>query len=85
MKAAQEYITSGGQVDFGLLFCGQAVRDYYKWLGWKVIDNQLVCTDADGNRRDTHAGEDDFAMIYPGRRPIEDWPAGRIELDGPDW
>ena len=86
MKAVHDYIAESDTVDFGLLFCRLHLRTYYRWQGWKVIENPIFATDAQGARRQTHGESDRFVMIYPGRRPVEDWPAdGEVDLNGEDW
>ncbi len=83
MLAAERVIAA--EADFGLLFTGRAVRTFYEGLGWHVVDNELIHRHGDGRDAPGHGGPDDFNLIYPGRCRLADWPAGTIELNGPDW
>ena len=83
MLAAQRVIAA--EADFGLLFTGRTVRAFYEGLGWHVIDNELVLRHPDGRDAPGHDGPDEFNLIYPGRLALADWPAGSIDLNGPDW
>lgn len=71
----------GSTCDFGLLGCGDAVLAFYESLGWSRIDNDVIWTDAAGNR----AVHDPNVMIFPGRQTLADWPTGTIDLNGPNW
>jgi len=83
MQAAQRVIAA--EADFGLLFTGRAVRTFYESLGWHVVDNELIHRHGDGHDAPGHGGADDFSLISPGRLALADWPAGTIDLNGPDW
>ena len=82
MKATAEYLTASGKTDFGLLFTGEKIRRYYRRLGWKIVENKITFLTEQGEP--TTAGHE-HAMIHPGTRPVEDWPEGDIDLNGPDW
>ena len=83
MRAAAEVIER--EADFGFLFCGDGVLRFYEHLGWQVVDNdvryQLHDEDAASQARAPHG----HAMAHPGRRSMDDWPKGEIDLNGPDW
>ena len=83
MRAAAEVIER--EADFGFLFCGDGVLRFYEHLGWQVVDNdvryQLRDEDAASQARAPHG----HAMAHPGRRSMDDWPKGEIDLNGPDW
>ena len=85
MRAVGDYLTGGGQVDFGMLFGGHAVHDFYASLGWEDIDNELASLNADGERRVHPASGQGHTMIYPGRKPLSEWPTGQIDLNGHAW
>jgi len=78
LRAAAEMIQR--EADFGLLFCGEAVREFYERLGWQVVDNLV---------RYCYGGEEmtksPYTMVHAGRQAMKDWPAGEINLNGPDW
>ncbi|KKN73740.1 hypothetical protein LCGC14_0397860 [marine sediment metagenome] len=83
MRAAAEVIER--EADFGFLFCGETVRDFYAKLGWQTVSNVFWMLEggSDGPRvSDTPHG---YAMIHPGRQSMDDWPKGEIDLNGPDW
>jgi GNAT superfamily N-acetyltransferase len=85
MQAVRDWLARGGQADFGLLFTGPKVREFYAKLGWREVGNELACVDAAGRRLRTDPASRGVVMICPGRRPLGDWPAGIIDLNGPDW
>jgi len=80
MRASQQYMAKGA--DFGLLFCGQKVHEFYRKLGWQDVQNELSLTYLDGRQGKKQEGH---IMIYLGRRAVADWPAGEIDINGPDW
>ena len=85
MIAIAEYLTTGGKVDFGMLFCYKSLREYYARLEWQIVRNAIAYVDRDGERKVSEGGTHSHTMIYPGRRAVEDWPDGEIDLNGPDW
>lgn len=83
MRAAAQVIER--EADFGFLFCGNGVLRFYEHLGWQVVDNDFryqLHDDAAASKVDTPHG---YAMVHPGRRSMNDWPKGEIDLNGPDW
>jgi predicted N-acetyltransferase YhbS len=85
MTAAQEYIAGSGQIDFGVLFCGDGVRPFYEKLGWKAVDNEVLVGDPPVRHKYNDPDHHGFIMVYPGRRCMSQWPAGTVNLDGQDW
>ena len=83
MRAAAEEI--GREADFGVLFCGEAVRGFYERLGWQVVDNELYPRPAGAGGERVRSTGHGCAMISPGRQTLDEWPAGEIDLNGPDW
>lgn len=83
MRAAQETIAA--ETDFGLLMTGTGVKAFYESLDWHVVDNHMVHRHTDGRDAPGHNSPGEFKMIYPGRLALGDWPAGTINLNGPDW
>lgn len=86
MKAAAKRIAE--ETDFGLLFCGPEVSEFYARLGWRDVSNPLTVRYAGRRPRrriERHPDEQEHAMMLPGRRPAEQWPGGTIDLKGPDW
>ena len=83
MAAAAEAIER--ECDFGVLFCGPPVREFYTKLGWTQIGNlmryQLMGESESQLANERHG----YAMAIGGKRPIDDWPRGEINLNGPDW
>ncbi|MHC4984634.1 MAG: GNAT family N-acetyltransferase [Planctomycetota bacterium] len=71
--------------DFGLLSCGEPVRPFYESLGWQAIKNQLRYRPGTAHAPLVIGVPSDYAMILPGRKSLDDWPAGEIDLNGPDW
>jgi len=71
--------------DFGLLFCGENLIGFYSRFGWREVDNDLWYVDQQGARRRADPNSRGYTMILPGRRGVEDWPEGPIDLNGPDW
>ena len=85
MLAFQDYITKEEDFDFGMLFCGSHVHDFYKKLGWHDIDNEVLYETPDGNIAISKDRTDNFIMIYPAKMSVEQFPSGRINLNGPTW
>ncbi len=81
MQAAAEYMRNSGKIDFGMLFCGRRVVEFYGKLGWRQISDQV--------QRSPEAGGSEpvggFVMICPARLGLGDWPAGPVDLNGDDW
>jgi GNAT superfamily N-acetyltransferase len=82
MFAAADYMLQGGKVDFGMLFCGKHVVEFYRKLGWHRITNEVVRTPPPPAGREQVRGN---VMICPGRMPLDQWPAGPVDLNGDDW
>ena len=85
MEAVDEYIANGGRVDFGLLLTGPSIERFYTKLGWRNVDNLVIMTDAEGNRSVFDPERNGHRMVYPGRRTMNDWPEGDIDLNGLLW
>ncbi|MHC4563123.1 MAG: GNAT family N-acetyltransferase [Planctomycetota bacterium] len=83
MQAAGQEIAR--EADFGILFCGEPVRTFYERLGWQVVDNELYVRPAGAAGERVRSTGHGYAMIRPGRLPVEQWPTGEIDLNGPDW
>ena len=83
MRAAQQVTAT--DADFGLLMTGGGVWKFYQGLGWQVVDNHMIHRQTDGQDAPGHNGPDDYNMICPGRLTLADWPAGEININGPDW
>lgn len=83
MRAAEQVIAT--EADFGLLMTGGGVWKFYQSLGWQVVDNHMIHRQTDGKDAPGHNGSDDYNMICPGRLTLADWPAGEININGPDW
>lgn len=73
------------EADFGLLFCGEPVRRFYESLGWRTVENLFHYRPGTAHAPLVTRVPSDYAMILPGRRGAGDWPAGEIDLLGPDW
>ncbi len=83
MLKAQEWIAQNA--DFGVLFCGQALAEYYRKLGWQDIDNPIEYIDTDNKRKRAGSAGHGHVMICPGRKAVASWPAGVLDLNGHDW
>ncbi len=79
MLAANAVIAE--QCDFGLLECGDPVGAFYESLGWQEVNNEVVWQLPDGTPGKTES----HVMIVPGRKGLADWPAGTVDLNGPNW
>ena len=82
MQAAGAYIARN--VDFGLLWCGAKVHDFYGRLGWADITDPMSMIHPDGHHGLATRSADSYMMIYPGRCGLDQWPAGPIDLNGQD-
>ena len=71
--------------DFGLLSCGEPVRPFYESLGWQKVDNLLHYRPGTAHAPLVTGAPSDHVMILAGRRSVDDWPDGEIDLNGPDW
>ena len=85
MQAAQNYMAGNPKIDFGFLFCGKPVLDFYLKLGWVDINNAMTYINADGNRATGCREYHGHTMIYPAAMKIAQWRQGTIDLNGPDW
>lgn len=85
MRAVGEYIARAAALDFGLLFTGETIYGFYRKLGWKTITNQHASLNEKGERILSDPQSKGVTMIYPGRRPLEQWPNGLVDLNGRDW
>jgi predicted GNAT family N-acyltransferase len=85
MAAVSEYIADDGGADFGLLFCGEALKDYYPRFGWRIIDNAISYISPDGERKVSRTAGKSYVMMRAGRLTDEQWPDGEIDLNGADW
>ena len=73
------------ECDFGVLFCGPPVIEFYRKLGWRQIGNPMryqLTGDSESQLANERHG---YAMAIGGKRTVDDWPRGEIDLNGPDW
>ena len=84
MTAGAECIRDAG-VDFGLLFCGERVHGFYRRLGWRDVDNEVVYHVPDETGALVPGSGHACTMIHPAGKPAEEWPAGTVDLNGSDW
>jgi aminoglycoside 2'-N-acetyltransferase I len=86
MLAAAEYMLQSGKVDFGMLFCRERVVGFYRKVGWREIENDIVSASRPRvPQTASPRGGGGYVMIHPGRKSLEQWPAGAIDLNGEDW
>ena len=85
MLGAQQYIAGGTRTDFGMLFTGPKVREFYAKLGWRGVKNPLVYADESGNAVRVSPEAERCVMIFASSRPLEQWPEGEININGPAW
>jgi predicted N-acetyltransferase YhbS len=85
MQAVGEYIARAENLDFGLLFTGAPIDGFYRKLGWKTVTNQRASLNKKGERTLSDPQGTGITMIYPGRRTLEQWPDGLMDLNGRDW
>lgn len=83
LQSAGEYIRAS--LDFGVLMCSDNVRELYAKLGWQVVTNDFTCVNCQGSEGPYEVKPGNYVMILPGRRKIETWPPGPINLCGQDW
>ena len=83
MLAVNEYIAHAADLDFGLLFTGPPTDGFYAKLGWRTIANRIAFLNEKGER--VVPENKGVSMIYPGVRPLEQWPDGLVDLNGRDW
>ncbi len=69
------------QCDFGLLECGDPVVDFYGAMGWQEIDNEVIWQFPDGKPGKTES----HVMVLAGRKALDAWPVGTVDLNGPNW
>ncbi len=84
MIAGVEYMRGAG-VDFGLLFCGEGAHGFYGRLGWRDVGNEVVYHVPDETGVLVRGGGHECTLIHAAGRPADDWPAGTVDLSGPDW
>ncbi|MDY7009206.1 MAG: GNAT family N-acetyltransferase [Planctomycetota bacterium] len=85
MQAVRERFQTEARFDFGLLFCHRDKYGFYARFGWQKIENETIIENPDGTfRRWDHNGVG-YIMICPVRMPLEQWPTGKIDLNGPMW
>jgi len=77
VRRAFEPVDSGR---YALSLYQTGVPGFYEKLGAKRVDNEFFNAKADNP--DESPWWNDYIMIYPG---IADWPAGRIDLNGPGY
>ena len=85
MQAVGEYIARAAALDFGVLFTGAPIDGFYRKLGWKTVTNQHAALNEKGERFFSDPQGKGITMIYPGRRTLEQWPDGLMDLNGRDW
>ena len=64
---------------------GAPIDGFYRKLGWKTVTNQHASLNDKGERILSDPKGTGISMIYPGRRPLEQWPDGLVDLNGRDW
>jgi hypothetical protein len=69
------------RIDFGFLFCIPRFEKTYHRMGWQKINTNVFMQDHKGNTLSIPGKN--IAMIYPLER--NDFPAGDVNLAGPDW
>jgi GNAT superfamily N-acetyltransferase len=69
--------------DFGLLWCREEVVPFYLRAGWARVGNPVRYLDP-GDERTVYEGVRP-TLIMAGRRPVEEWPDGLVDLRGLPW
>jgi GNAT superfamily N-acetyltransferase len=78
MRHAAEFMRHEWGVEFGLLFCRDALVPFYGRLGWQLVNEPVEVEQDSGPVVSTLN-----VMVLPcdGR----DWPAGPVSLNSPPW
>lgn len=74
-------VANDQHLDAGFLFCVPKYEKTYSRMGWQKIDANVLMDDEQGNV--VPIPGKNITMIYPFNR--KDFPAGNVNLDGPDW
>jgi GNAT superfamily N-acetyltransferase len=78
MRHAAEFFCREWGVEFGLLFCGDALVAFYERLGWQPVPEPVVIEQPDGPVESAF-----HVLVLPcdGRA----WPAGEVRLESFPW
>lgn len=71
----------GRGIEAGLLFCLPKLEEVYARMGWRAVPYPVTMRDTEGNP--APLPEKNIAMAVP--LNIPEFPAGVIDLRGPDW
>lgn len=79
VRHATQYLREGGGLDFGLLFCRDALVDYYAALGWGEVEGEVLVE---------HPVQS--TIPFPGHVMIlsfgdRSWPTGTVDLQSQPW
>lgn len=69
--------------DFGFVQCGENVLGFYRSTGWTQVANPVRHVDVADHRRTVEGVWP--TLVRPGRRPLEEWPEGVVDLRGLPW
>ncbi len=69
--------------DFGFVQCAEPVAGFYRSTGWSPVSN-LVRLVAIADQRSVREGHWP-TLIRPGRRALDEWPDGLVDLRGLPW
>jgi predicted N-acetyltransferase YhbS len=83
MAEFRQRLRGGFAADFGFVQCGDDVRGFYRRAGWTQVANTVRHLDP-GDERTVREGVW-AALVMPGRRPLDGWPDGLVDLRGLPW
>jgi nodulation protein A len=69
--------------DFGFVQCGDRVAGFYRSTGWTQVTNPVRHLDVADHRRAVDGVWP--TLVRPGRRAVDEWPAGVVDLRGLPW
>ena len=78
MRHAAEFFCREWGVEFGLLFCRDALVPFYERLGWQTVEEPVVIEQPDG---EVESAMNVLVLPCDGRA----WPAGKVRLESFPW
>jgi aminoglycoside 2'-N-acetyltransferase I len=78
MRFAASYMCEQLEVDFGMLFCRDLLVNFYRKLGWQLLEERALVEQPTGK---IPLPFNVFVLPCRGRA----WPQGSIDLDGLPW
>jgi len=83
MRELDARLRTAYAADFGFVQCGDNVVGFYRSTGWTQVANPVRYVDTANHRR---AVVGDWpTLVRPGRRAVDEWPDGPVDLRGLPW